>query len=151
MLGCSSDQAMTTTGRFARRKSFRNSRKNFRLASPGRSRSSTMRSGRFRPSSVTWLFTHSSASCAVSHTSTPSRNEFASGSNLSQASARAWQNNSASPGLSSRRRILGESGDGEPRVGGALFARELLIFACWKEAPGIRKRTQWPARFFVTG
>jgi len=51
MLGCSSDQAMTTTGRLAGRKSFRNSRKSFRLAPPGSSRSSTIRSGRFRPSS----------------------------------------------------------------------------------------------------
>src|SRR5262249_19697305 len=84
-------------------------------------------------------------------TSTQGRNDFASGSNVSQASARAWENNSASPGLSSRRRILGASADGEPGVGGVLFARVLLIFTCWKEAPGIRKRTQWPARFFVTG
>src|SRR5262249_24325718 len=107
--------------------------------------------GRFRPFSPTCLFKPSSASCAVYRTSTLGRNDFASGSNRSQVSAWAWHNNSASPGLSSTRRILGASADGEPDVGCALVAGELLIFPCWKEAPRIRKRTPWPARFFVTG
>ena len=151
MLGCSSDQAMTTTGRLARRKSCRNSRKNIWLAFPGRSRSSTTQSGRFRPSSTTCLFKPSSASCAVYRTSTPGRNDFASGSNRSQASARAWHTNSAFPGLSSTRRILGASADGKPDVGCALVAGDLLIFPCWKKAPGIGERTPWPTSFLVTG
>ena len=144
---------MTITGSVASRESLRNSRSNVRLVSPGRSRSSTMRSGRmlvFRPAG---FLRHSIAPFAVSATSSmPGRGASGSAPCFSQARSGASQNSSASRGLSSRRRILCASPD--PETGSdasTLFSWDLLTGPyVWQEREGIDYKALRPPRNPVT-
>ena len=144
---------MTITGSVASRESLRNSRRKVTLVPPGRSRSSTTRSGSVLLSCLDGFLRHSNASFAVRRTSMPGRGASESGPRFSQARARASQNSSASPGLSSRRRSLIAFAD--PEAGSdasTLFGWDLFTGPyAWQETEGLGRKASRPPRHPVTG